>query len=69
MTNREKFKEVFGIKPSNNSCPISLSKICSEQLKKHFNDSVQNLCIDCPMDDWWNKEYKPCFKLREDLDE
>lgn len=69
MTNAEKFKEVFGMTPNKDSCPIFSSKICSEQLKKHFNDPCEDCCKDCPFEDWWNKEYRPCFKIKEDLDE
>lgn len=57
MTNKEAFKRVFGFTPSD--CPAP-DKIC-----KMFTAR----CKDCPFHDFWEKEYKPCFELREDLDE
>ena len=57
MTNREKFEEIFGFSPEDESCPASM-RTCAIL---HTN------CVDCLYWNWWNKEYKPCFKLREDL--
>ena len=57
MTNREKFKEVFGFYHSIMECPFPTS-ICE---KSKFQ------CLECQFFGWWEKEYKPCFKLREDL--
>ena len=62
MTNREKFEEVFGFKPNDDAECVAPMLIC------YIND---NICAskekECPFYDWWDKEYKPCFKLREDL--
>lgn len=55
MTNAEKFSEVFGFEP-NEECPFP-SRVCLEH----------ESCNGCPLDGWWEKEYKPCFRLREDL--
>lgn len=73
MTNKEKFievfKETFGFRPSKdwqnwmNADCIAPAKVC-ETLEE---DSAG--CSDCPFDKWWDKEYKPCFSLREDLNE
>lgn len=57
MTNREKFKEVFGFDHSIMECPFP-SSICE---KTNFQ------CSECHLFGWWEKEYKLCFKLREDL--
>ena len=57
ITNREKFEEIFGFSPEDESCPASM-RTCAIL---HTN------CVDCLYWNWWNKEYKPCFKLREDL--
>lgn len=53
MTNGEKFKEVFGVRPRE-VCAMPFL-ICKEQ------DS----CESCPFIDFWNKEYKH-FKLFQD---
>ena len=63
MTNKEKFTEVFGFTPEgygvedNISCPLPV-KICKEH---------KDNCLECPFCGWWEKEYKPCFKLRDDI--
>lgn len=62
MTNKEKFKEVFGFIPCENltdSCPLPY-KACFV---------ADNDCDICPFDKWWDKEYKDCFTLREDLND
>ena len=60
MTNAEKFKEVFGFKPDESACLFS-AKVCETLMgDNHF-------CPECPLVDWWDKEYKACFTLREDL--
>ena len=63
MTNREKFKEVFGFAPKDDAECVAPTSICD------IND---NVCAsqdhECPFWMWWDKEYKPCFKLREDLE-
>jgi hypothetical protein len=57
MTNREKFKEVFGFKQNEKEC-VAPEIICQ------INN---NECLRCPFRDWWDREYKSCFILREDL--
>jgi hypothetical protein len=62
MTNKEKFKEVFGFIPCENltdSCPLPF-KACS---------LTDGDCDKCPFNKWWDKEYKDCFTLREDLND
>ena len=66
MTNTEKFKETFGFAPEvekdgSISC-IGSPKVCDEQYKKN---SPLSGCSDCPFKDWWNKEYKACFRIDE----
>ena len=51
MTNKEKFKEVFGFTPDERVC-VATPKVC-----------LGNECEVCPFDDFWNKEYKACFKI------
>lgn len=58
MTNRKKFKEVFGFNPNDEEC-IAPVVICQ------INN---NECISCPFHKFWDKEYKSCFTLREDLE-
>ena len=57
MTNKEKFEEIFRFSPKDDSCPAS-GKVCT---------IVHTQGLKCPFWKWWDKEYKPCFKLREDL--
>lgn len=60
MTNREKFKETFGFdldRVNLSMCPVA-EKICKQQ----------GICKVCPFQYFWEREYKPCFKMREDLD-
>ena len=63
MTNREKFKEVFGFYPDVASCVVP-RKICAIEIKKGNDD-----CYNCPFDEWWDKEYKACFEIKDGLDE
>lgn len=53
MTNREKFKEIYGFALDGNPCAAPQS-ICNEQT-----------CERCPFRGWWDKEYKSCFKYEE----
>ena len=63
MTNREKFKEVFGFSPNkgvsgNLSCPAP-KKICDERKG----------CVGCPFKNWWEREYKECFRMKEEFED
>ena len=65
MTNLEKFKEVFGFIPTIHDDTITcigVDRVCDEQYRKN---RPYVGCSDCPFNDWWNKEYKPCFKMDE----
>jgi len=64
MTNLEKFREVFGYTPDTSLC-ISPLRICDAQVKNCKDDP----CETCPFNDWWSKEYKPCFKMKEEFEE
>lgn len=59
MTNREKFKEVFGFEQDEETA------VCPSDLMGTDNcKSIE--CKDCPFNfHWWDKEYKPCFRLKE----
>ena len=59
MNNKEKFKEVFGFTPDIMDC-VMPRMVCEEQ---------QNRCSSCPFDDWWYKEYKECFELKEEYED
>lgn len=59
MTNREKFKEVFGFYPDMVSCVVP-RKTCA--INKDYD------CDKCPFDGWWYKEYKACFELKEEYE-
>ena len=51
MTNREKYKEVFGMEPDNVCCPTNSCKDCP------MNTGDDE--IECDIDgDWWGMEYK-----------
>jgi hypothetical protein len=57
MTNREKFKEVFGFEQDGNPC-VAPQEICNHED-----------CDYCPFWGWWDKEYLPCFRMKEDIDD
>lgn len=54
MTNAEKFKEIFGFEPDKKAC-VAPEKICDQY------------CPDCVFNDWWDHEYLPCFKMKDEL--
>lgn len=57
MTNREKFKEVFGFMP----CYHERNSVCPE----NFDCDNVPTCRECPFNDkWWDKTYKPCFVMK-----
>lgn len=56
MTNGEKFKEVFGFRPR--EVCIMPFLICKEQ------DS----CEVCLFQNFWDKEYKHCFRIKEEYE-
>ena len=64
MTNKEKFEEIFGYSPKKANCLFPLS-VCDDIHKQGLGCTTRPQR--CPFYDWWDKEYKPCFKLREDL--
>jgi len=58
MTNQEKFNEVFGFHPADKR------EVCPKWLTC---EGLEN-CKSCPFNkEWWDREYKECFELREDL--
>ena len=57
MTNRDKFKEVYGFELDGSPCAAPQS-ICNEQT-----------CERCPFRGWWDKEYKDCFRYEEKKEE
>ncbi len=65
MTNREKFKEVFGFKPSVDAECIMPTSVCFI----HDKICMSSQEGDCPFFDWWDKEYKPCFQLKPELED
>lgn len=58
MTNKEKFREIFGFTPSGIHC-LMPDKVCEEQER----------CSKCPFGKWWDMEYKECFVIKEKYDE
>ena len=48
MTNKEKFIEVFGFEPFENSCIIPRSKCNGNPAE----------CSECPYDRWWDSNYE-----------
>ena len=74
MTNAEKFEKVFGFKPDGlviENCPFpaTVCKACGCLKKEKVNkDTIyRSVCEECDLEDWWDHEYKGCFKIREDL--
>ena len=63
MTNREKFKEVFGFTPNDDAECVAPKAICTIQ---------DDVCAvgnnECAFYRWWDKEYKECFRLKDELD-
>ena len=55
MTNAERFKKTFGFTPNNCVAP---EKVCK---------SVNAQCVKCPFNNFWDKEYKGCFELKEEF--
>ena len=51
MTNREKFKEVYGFELEGSPC-VAPEKVCD-----HYGE-----CGRCPFKGWWDKEYLPEVK-------
>ena len=52
MTNREKFREVFGFSP------VVSQEVCPDGFE------CEGLCTICPFNgEWWEREYKECFEL------
>ena len=66
MTNAEKFKEVFGYTPDKETC-VAPDSVCMASCGR-ANSATEEACQVCPFDGWWNKEYKPCFRLKEELE-
>ena len=60
MTNREKFKEVFGFEPREDAECVAPIEVCYIN-----NDVCASKDKECPFWLWWNKEYKECFKMRD----
>ena len=60
MTNREKFKETFGFHFDSDSFSNCLAP---EGVCKNYDS-----CEECPFNEFWDKEYKPCFKIKEEFD-
>ena len=57
ITNKEKFKEIFGFSPSDNGC-IAPKIVC---------EANNSDCKGCPFLHWFDREYKECFKLKANL--
>ena len=75
MTNAEKFKEVFGYKPRQNVVLVydrinnqqKDSDMCIAPLRVCAHEKFR--CEKCPFNGWWNKEYKGCFEMKEELED
>lgn len=74
MTNRQKFKEVFGFTPRDEAHCVAPTSVCAVNNgicvlgKQNGAGRIEPPQV-CPFWNWWNKEYKPCFKIKEGLDE
>lgn len=63
MTNREKFKEVFGFTPHADAECVAPRAICYSE-----NDVCASSEKECPFWMWWDKEYRECFNLKDEID-
>ena len=60
MTNREKFKEVFGFYPKDDEEHCLLpEKVC---------ETIKHRCQLCPFLYFWNREYKECFEIKGEFE-
>ena len=64
MENAEKFKEVFGFKPDTDACVMPNAMCLKAQ-----EEGIITSCAECSLYGFWHKEYKSCFRLREDIDD
>lgn len=55
MTNREKFAETYGFELEGSPC-VAPEKVCD-----HYGE-----CSRCPFKGWWDKEYLPCFRMKDE---
>lgn len=62
MTNREKFKETFGFN-------IDTDHLSSGCVAPWGVCETIRGCDECPFDEWWDREYKPCFQIKEGFDD
>lgn len=67
MTNAEKFKEVFGYKPRQDVVLTNSEDTCVAPLRVCAHEKFK--CEKCPFNGWWNKEYKGCFEMKEELED
>lgn len=58
MTNKDKFKEVFGIEPDTGHCVIASCSVCGKGSQKLKFDSGYAWGYCHNAEKWWNKEYK-----------
>ena len=56
MTNKEKYKEIFGIDVDPSMCPTKACDDCPCAEMEHKTGDVS--CIDACTYEWWNKEYE-----------
>lgn len=56
MTNREVFKKTFGFNPEHCVAP---ARVCEEMNMK---------CRECLFDTFWDREYKECFRIKEEYE-
>lgn len=65
MTNREKFKEVFGFTPRADADCVAPKSVCDSRsycIGLSFSED------NCPFLRWWDKEYRECFQLKEEFE-
>ena len=56
MTNEEKFKEVFGLDPDLNACPLA-AKYCNDNIVSYCGPGVDP-ADRCKYFSFWTDEYK-----------
>ena len=68
ITNGEKFKEVFGFKPNMNLC-VAPNKICKNTVSRALSSGIDDPCTICAFNNWFDREYKACFRLSEEWED
>ena len=64
MTNKEKFREVFGFTPNLPGVTDTLPCLAPRKVCAEFEECDNG----CPFRGWWGKEYKACFEIKPEFE-